>query len=541
MFFIPVFRAGGRFVILLFILLGSKPLAAQIRQEERFELVHESGDKMFTTISLKENGISLIREKDRLEDNKRVWEVTLLDTAMNKTWGTDIPLSPQLKLVGYEYTSGEVFYLFRAGESDFGDFHLIRVHILTHRQEEYDITPKLEIKLTHFIVAGNSCVLGGYVSHNATILLYEMGRKKLHVLPGFFEDKTELLELKSNTNQTFNTLLMDRGDREKKLLILNTFDESGAVLLDDKIEVDMDKVILAGTTSTLEHDELLLAGTWGTGANRQAAGIFTVMADPFSKQAIHYMTFDELNHFFDYLSPKRVSKIKSNASKKRQEGKLPGIRASVHVVRIEESKKGFGLLCEVYQPSFNSNFPSPANPNYNPYYSPYYNPYNSYGYSPYGYNPIMMNRSYNSPYYPYGLPERNSEVSMLYSSLVIFDSQGKVKEDFGFKFDDMKLPTLEQISDFRIAENFVQFYKKERTVYVLSNWSDGNAPEQDTVQLNLKLAHDIVKNEAEEQGGVRHWFGPYLYAWGFETIKNKTESTADPIRYVYYINKLRVE
>ena len=162
------------------------------------------------------------------------------------------------------------------------------------------------------------------------------------------------------------------------------------------------------------------------------------------------------------------------------------------------------------------------------------------GLNPYAYNPMMLNRYYNSPYSPYG-STRNSDVTILNSSLIMFDRQGKRKGDFAFKLDEIKLPALEQVSDFYASNKFVQFYKKEREVYLTSNWEDGNPAEKDTIKIELKSPLDVVRNESEDEGGVRYWFGPYGYAWGYETIKNKVEQSSDPVRYVYYINKVRLD
>ena len=83
----------------------------------------------------------------------------------------------------------------------------------------------------------------------------------------------------------------------------------------------------------------------------------------------------------------------------------------------------------------------------------------------------------------------------------MFDRQGKRKEDFAFKLNEVKLPALEQVSDFYASQKFVQFYKKEREVYLTSNWEDGNPAEQDTLKIELKSSLDVVRNESEDQGG----------------------------------------
>lgn len=518
---------------LLVVFLASAGMA-QPAQPARFELVHDDGDLGFTIVSMKENGMSIIRQKQKSEGSKKTWEIILLDTALNQTWSTQIHLDNRLMLIGYEFVGQELYYLFRQDESIQSDLHLVRIYLFTHLVEEFDITPKLEFRLTHFIVVGSSAVLGGYVNRQSSVILFEMGPNRLKVVPGFFVDNTELLEVKANRNGTFNVLMVERGAREKKLLLLKTFDESGSLLLEDDMELDAYKTILAGTTSTLENDELFLAGTWGTGS-KQASGVFSVLVDPFNKQPIHYYDFGELEHFLDYMPQKRVAKIKGKADRRRLAQKTPAYRADVHIVKIDENAKGYLLLAELYVPAINNN--------YHPYYNnPYYG--NNQYYYPYGFSPVMSNR-YNSPYPyytpPYGSPNRTSDVSVLHSSLIVFDQQGKLRDDFGLSMDGVKLQALDQVSDFYAAEKFVQFYKKEKEIYVATNWQDGNSAEQDTLKLPLKSAYDVVRNESEDQGGVRYWFGPYAYAWGYESIKNKTEQLSDPVRYVYYVNKIRMD
>jgi hypothetical protein len=209
---------------------------------------------------------------------------------------------------------------------------------------------------------------------------------------------------------------------------------------------------------------------------------------------------------------------------------------------MRETEKGFALLCELYVPSVSTNYPfyNPYASPYSSYYSPYYSPYSS-GFSPYYWNPMMMNRYYNSPYNPYGASGRNADVTMLNSSLILFDHRGKVVQDYSFPLEELKLPSLEQTSDFYASAKFVQFYKREREIHFSTVWESGEDPERDTLAIQLKSSADVVRNEDEEQGGARFWFGHFGYVWGYETIKNKVDQPADPIRYVYYINKISLE
>ncbi len=532
-----------RFLLFIPLLAACTLVARGQAQSSRFELIHEQGDQGFMAISMKQNGLALIREKPKMEDDKKHWEIILLDSTLQQTWATIVPLEPRLGLVGYDYVPGEMHFLFRQAESNYNDLVLVRVFIFTHNIQQYSITPKIDFKITHFIIVGNNAVFGGYVTRQPAVVIYEMGADRIHVAPGFFVDNTELLELKANANQTFNALLIERGKREKRRLLLKTFDMNGGLLLEDDIDVDDNHTILAATTSTLEHDELLLAGVWGTGGtangSKQASGVFSVVVDPFNQQPVHYEDFPELEHFLDYMSHRRAVKTRNKADRRRKASKPPVFRVNVNVVRMDENEKGFLLLCEAYNPVTSANYPYYNGMQSSPYSTPYYNPY-FFG-SPYGYNPATMNRYYNSPYNPFGSPAAMSDVTMLHSSLILFDRQGKRKGDFALPLNELKVPQLEQVSDFYVDDRFFQFYKKQREVVLSSTPKSSEPAEQDTLKIELKSAEDVVRKESEEQGGARYWFGPYGYVWGYETIKNKGPQYMDPVRYVYYINKVRLD
>ncbi|NJO69083.1 MAG: hypothetical protein HC830_07180 [Bacteroidetes bacterium] len=72
-----------------------------------------------------------------------------------------------------------------------------------------------------------------------------------------------------------------------------------------------------------------------------------------------------------------------------------------------------------------------------------------------------MNRMYRP--YTYGNNARNmDEIKTSEAVLVSFDAKGKVIWDYSMKLDEMKMPGIEQVSDFCIREDKVYFlYKKE--------------------------------------------------------------------------------
>ena len=520
-------------IVSMYVFTGSSSLFAQLAQPARFETEVKYSDRNYSIVSMHKEGLALIHDNEKYEDGKKIWELTLLDTALNSSWSGTMKLNARLQFIGYEYLPGNVYLLFRNGETNANDLHLIHHRVSTHETSTYEIKHQVDFRITHFSMAGNNAVFGGYIVREPAVFLYSTLENQTKVVPGFFLHDTELLDLRVNHNNTFNVLMTERGSKEQKKLIVRTYDENGTMLMDDIISVDRDVNLIAGMTSSLLKDEMIVIGTYGIGTSRQATGLFSVMVDPFSEQTIRYTDLTQFNHLIDYVGTKRVPKIKQSAHEQRLKGKSSSFRSNVALVRIQELPKGFLLLAEVYNSSTGSS-------NLNYWGSPY--GYGN-GYSPYGPYGGFNNRYYNTPYsFNNNNPIHNTEVKMLESAVILFDDTGKPDWDESIDLDDIKYPALEQVSDFiDNGKGITLAYKKDSEVFSKRAFIHDSNSEMDTTKIKLKNETDVVRNEAEGDGGMRQWYTNYFYTWGYQSIKDPARKAEDPNRYVFYINKLRPE
>jgi len=504
---------------------------AQVEQTARYERDHKYNDPEILIIPMGEGGLALVNDKEKYRDGKKWWEVIVLNSDLKENWSLELDTEPRQRLVGYDYKDDLIYMLFRTNESEVSDLALVTVHSKTQELKRFTIKQELSYKLTHFNALSKAVVLGGYVSNDPAVLIYDLASENLKIVPGFFISDTELLDLRINANNTFNTLMIDRNTKEKKRLILKTFDVTGAMLFDDIIEIDKTRTILSGITSTLINDELLITGTWTVGTSKQASGIYSVMADPFSDQTINFYDFGGMRNFLEYQSPKRAARLKEKSSKARASGTIPDFKAYTSLVRIEEQPGQFALLSEVYQTSSSFNT-SPYAPGFS---SPYYN-YGG-GYSPYGFNPYM-NRYYNRPYQYNNGTSEVADSKIEYASMVVFDQNGKLSGDYGIVLDDKKSKGLEQTSDFIFYKDQIALaYKKEKEVRVMHHTPDGS--KLDTLKSALEKPGEFVHSDSED-GFIRFWYQNYMYSWGYQRIKDQGKKSEDPNRYVFYINKIRI-
>ncbi|MEJ0034408.1 MAG: hypothetical protein WDO15_30570 [Bacteroidota bacterium] len=504
------------------------PGFSQINQVGRFELEQKNVDASWTIISMKEQGIALVRDKNKFLNSEKLFEIIILDSLLHKVSSTEVGVSTRMTLIGYEYTPEYLYILLRSGENEVAHVLLLEYNLKSREVERYEIKHEFNLRLTHFTVLERHAILAGYVTREPAVLIYDIIDSQLKVVPGFFLADTELLDLRTNENGTFNTLMTNRSSRQDKTLTLRTFDKKGVQLMEDEIKIDQGKTILSGLTSSLVRDEMLIAGTYAIGNSKIATGFFSVLADPFKEQPIHYYDFAQLNHFLDYLSIKRADKIKANAQKFREKSKDPDFKTNVSNVRLEERQAGFFLLAEAYNTVTAGNVgPYP----YSGYGSPYYTPYSMYGYSPYS------SRYYNSPYNFYNQASR-SDYAMLSTSVLAFNPDGKLEWDHSLKADDQRKPSLEQVADFWCDKNKIVIATKSESDLVVKARFKNNESASDTVQVLLKKPSEVVRDETSGEGGVRHWYGNKFYVWGYQTVKDPEMRFEDRTRDVFYLIKV---
>jgi hypothetical protein len=518
---------------LLFLLVSvamSNLSIAQLSQPRRFEREHKSRDVDYTVVAMGEQGIALIRDKEKYERGEKFWELILVDTTLAEIATKEIPIDNRYRLIGHDYRDGMVYILFRMGETDQGDLKIIKIDPMLQQTTEYNYKPELMIQLTHFNIVANQFMFAGYVSNQPTVLLYNMENNQAKLVPGLIVTNAELLDVRANINNTFNVLLSERQSKAKKNLILKTFDHTGALLLDDVITVDPERTILSGTTSMLVRDELIIIGTWGEGVLKQSAGLFTVLVDPYNEQKINFFDFGQLIHFFDYMTPKRAAKTKMKSDNKRMAGKIPEFKTNVLPIRLEETKEGFLFYSEAYYSSTNL-----SNNRWNNT-----NPATNYPYSPYGFgNPWRVASPYN-----YGYPYNNSnstssaETKMQLASIAVFDSKGLLINDHGFKLEDLKLNSAEQVADFVYTPSRTTIaFSKEENIHIQVSQIDGVPLINEKELQQLNHPSETVRAKNENEGNVRYWYKNNLFLFGYQTIKNPEKGNRD----VFFINKLKVD
>lgn len=513
--------------IILYGIFYTKISFAQLKQPNRYELERKFSDEDFTIISLKKEGLALIRETNKYKNRNRTWEVVLLDTTLLERGKIELEIDNQNRLIAFDYSPGKVHFLFIKNEIK-SNMDLLSLDLESKNVDRYEIKPELTFQLAYFSKAGENFIFGGVVSGEPAILLYNPPSINLKIIPGFFQKHSELLHVQVNQNQTFNCLIIDRSNRDNQRLIFRTYDSFGTLLLEHFTTVDNYIELHTGITSTLEKEDLIVLGSWGKLNSKQASGFYALPITPFKEQKISLTYFGQLTHYLDYLKPRKISVIKENTLRDLEEGKTPDFTSNLMPYKIIEYSQGFLLVAESFTPT--SNYNQQQLTGYYPNSStvPYY------GYR----NPYPSNRAYDR----YPNYENNAlttqEFKSVQASVISFDATGSVQWDQSLKFDDLKSSSVNQVADILLTKDSIHFlYKKESEIRTKTiNLDNHEAVERsEKIRLNSKL--DELRMERTQDGYIKYWFDKSFYIWGYQTIRNKSNNEFKT-REVFYINKV---
>jgi hypothetical protein len=515
-----------RVCLLLVCSLTFTSVFSQIEQVERYEIAQRYSDEDFNIIPLQEDGLALFRKKFKFNDRNRIWELIHLDTHLNPKRTLELEVDNQGELTGYEHSNGFIHLLFIKNEIR-GDMEVISVNLETYTQERLKIMTELKISLTHFNKCGKNFILGGDVGDEPAIFIYTPSTNNFKIVPGFFKKRTELIDVRVNENQTFNTVLISRENRDSNKIIFKTFDSFGKQLIEDIIAVDDDHYLQTGMSSNLQREDLMILGTWGNTGARQSSGFYAVPVNPFAEQPIKFSYLGQLEHYLDHMKPKRAEKIKLKTKKAIEKGSDPDYANYIVPHKILEHEKGFVLLAETYIPSKD---------NYNSRYNPYTYSNNQYG-SRYGnyYPGSGMYNSNDSRYYGDNV-NNTQEIKTIQSQVILFNAAGEALNDYSIKMDEVRMPTLNQISDFYLdSKNIYFLYKKESELFIKTIDLEGKGVVESVQKVKMKSIMDVIRSETND-GRIRHWYGSSFYMYGYQTVKFEDGKVKD----IFYINRVAI-
>jgi len=513
-------------IALSFIFLFSNPCAfGQIKQTARFELALKTNNEEITVYSLEKEGLMVVEESTDFDERKRIRKFIQLDSALNIIWATQAAIPEEEVLVGYEYTAGLFQLLYTHGQHENlrGSIVHLDLENRTIIADPFDV--QLNMKLTHFTVAGKNSIIGGQVGLQPMIALFDHETKRIKILPGFFLNDSDLIDLRANRNETFSIIQLQRKGREKTMTY-RAFDSNGNQLVEDRFMLEPEMTIQSAMSSTLVHNEVMVAGIYSYGNSKLSNGIFSVILNPSGEKKITYTDFTMMERFLDYLPEKKSKRIIEKASQRRKFGRVPDFRIASTLHRIDEHPFGFLIFGESFQiPNEAQNYmmanPGLYRPGFNNYYYPFYSTPWRYGYDPFNSTARLQ-----------------SDIRMTNAYALAFDLNGQYLWDASVDLGQISISPGVQFADYCSDSRGIEFlFPQEKGLgYSIQN---SESPKKSVSNQPLEIgAGTILSYESSLNHTIRRWYGNTLFIYGLQQIRVNKQALDEQKKRIFFINKI---
>jgi hypothetical protein len=517
---IKIFESGMRrllniltFVFIPLCLHLSPQAFSQVEQPSRFEVEVDWQDEYFKIISAEENGLFLVRRSDtKAKKGNMAWEITVIDTALLVKWNKDIYLSFNYDLLGYDYYKNKVFLLFTMPESYKDDHIILEVDMITGLYQKYNVKRSLNIQLTEFEILNNTAIFGGYFNNKPTILQYFFKEGKTLALPGFYEERSKLVDVHINDEHDILTVLTSiRTINKNYSIVVTQFKDDGTMIENTTIIPEDNTSLVDARFVTIDNDIDLIAGTYSNRNYRYSRGIFLAHIDENEEQTLKYYNYGELLNFFSYMKAKREKRVHERIKRKKIKGKKLKFNYRLLVHDILKYQDDYILVGEAYYPKYNSTS----------YYGGYTNYFPNYS----------SGRGQNNSYF--------AGYKYTHAVVIGFGEQGKLIWDNSFEINDITSYDLKQFVEVDPQKDeIVLLYNYENVIRSKLIKDEEVIEGKSFNDINLKFGDDKIENNESEFGGLESWYDDRFYAYGIQKIKNLKDSGVKLNRKVFFINKI---
>ena len=475
-----------------------------VEQPNRIEFTMNDATSNYHLISGKEDGILVVEEGEKLTGGEYPWTYYLADTTLTLIWTRVYSIPFEAQYVGYDYFEGKFYLLFNVSKYRSQDYMLQEIDLVTGAETRYDMNTVFPITMTEFEVIGENAIFGGYTNFRPVILTYNFLEKKPRVIPGFYENFTELQGLITDDDyQTFTTIQSDRLPNKRFTIRAKTFTSGGDLIQDNTIVQSDNKNLIDGTATSFFGGFQYIAGTFSKRSNDYSRGIYLCKFVNGRQHFIKYYEFADLTNFFGFMSAKREQRVKERIRKKKEKGRNPIFNYRLLVHDMIQHGDEFIMVAEAYYPRYSS--------------------YNSSPFATYArLSPTFLGYTYT------------------HAMVVGFDRNGNLLWDHSFEIENADTYFLtEYVTVDVINDEIVLSYLKDHVIN--TKFVRGHEILEGKTYNPVKLTFDMdqVKSKNQGQEGMKNWFGHTMYAYGSQRISNDGSSPGQESRFVFYINKIQ--
>lgn len=502
-------------ILFLGLILSALTAFPQLEQLQRYEVEMKMGDDPFQVVSAGERGLMLFRDTDEYDKGGSIWEFIHVDPDLNEVFEVAHNIKEEYNYSGFAHFDDKFYLLFTNYRYKERNLVMYQVDLNNGLIVEIKIRNLIPILLTEFEVTDQAALFGGYYNYRPVVVHFDFERERAFVLPGLYNNKSELVQLNINDDGTYSVVTSEFVKKVNTVIIRN-FDFRGQQISELTLTPGEGKNLTSGRTVLGDDNRMVMVGAY---SNRRQTdytrGLYLANIDNFGEYDIDYYNYGDLDNFFSYMKAGRQKRVSEKIKRRRVKGKRLRFNYRLMVHDIIKQDDTYVLLGEAYYPKYTANYSSMR----------IFDPVNA--------------RNTRSNYYDGGVFE-----GYRYTHAVVigFDANGKLLWDNSFEINDVITFNLRQFVHATPMEDMIVLqYLFENVIRTKIIQGDEVLEGKSVEDVKLKFTHDVVQDNNFREGGLDEWYDDYLVAYGIQRIKNTRDEGVKLNRKVFFVNKIKYQ
>ncbi|UYZ63171.1 hypothetical protein [Hymenobacter weizhouensis] len=491
------------------------------RQPHRLELplTHYSSDVYVQPLS-EDSSVVLLVEKDPLFTGQAEFFFHKFDAQLQPGRRVPVPVPRGFDLQRVCAEGTDVYALFqnsgvpgtlwvaafdsRTGELGGGEFQTKRV------REIHDLKA----------LGGNLFVTVALEQH-LTVVLLNLKTAQFRFLPSVYEPLPATLNFLADSVTRRAEFVLSETNGFKSRLQLKQLSAQGQLLHSEFVQAESERGLLEAQLSPGDSAARLLAGTYTLRDSRYSQGLFatalpgegSTTAAP--HRALRFYDFLNLKHFFDFMKPERVARLRQRSERRRAAARQYRLRYRLLMHDLLPFEQGYVLAAEVYYPRYN---------------------YSNYGYNPFFYSGFGGLSPYGNAWSRYSGSMRNFDgYRTTHTVLCGFDKNGTLLWDNSFLLKDVQRYDLRETVSLRPlpdGRRLAVAYLHDNTLHYKIIDHAVAAPNDQQVDLLTTLTGAREKASSTQQEQLQPWYGSRFLASGYQHVRPDRGTGRD----VFFLN-----
>ena len=524
--------------VLFFSILGITELFAQVKWVSRFEVPSELYDPGFQMSPIKDGIVSFRTISPNGLSFNKVFQYFSSDFNLNSPSGLiEYPIREGHDMIGYDTEGDQLYILFRKGYSLSSETYILKIDLETKQGYEYNIENLLTMDLVEFLVLSNKALFMGNADNRPVIQLFDLNNKNIHTFQGFYNDETQILQIKKRPElQALEVVLSRKTPYRNREVSINTYDFEGNLVREIKVENfgELDQEILDGFLVEKEDYQNVMIGSFGIDRRDAYQGMYIMEINEFGEYEFKQYTLEDFPNFYNYMDERSKNRRDKEVLTSLEKGKIPSIRNYYSIRDIQQTPEAYFVYFDQFSIKSSRGSSSLFSPT---------SGYRSSSWSRTGYDPyipaIITSGGINQPPMIY---QAYPEYQYLSAHFMKVAKTGQVIWDNAATYDGLITDYTDAFGEVAVVgDEYYHIYVRDLMIK-LSYFKNGQKV-FDNLNVELELSNKDERIASTNPSSIRliHWYDRYFLISGTQKIRFLKESGGQGTREVYFLAKILVD